>query len=312
MTTLATHSRSILWGNDFNSNALGGSLISHKECEQAIRPSLNFTAKLLSFFQRSITNVRQIFNHNLSCSVITSPLDKSFRSNMYRMFGYGSLMSGHSFKKMSGGTSPNRLNFGSCFSDIGKFVVKMVCFIEQFFIRRGRNKKAIDPLIDTYNTPFRGWFWDFNFIIKIQIPLAIFKKYFRILPIARDWSRILKNNRVSPKSNSFFAFCKVTLPYNRNGFIFVNGKIPFFLSLHRFVSSRNRSEESTGKLGWKLKFFSDYFIVRLRKSVGVYFLRFENYFRKPVTGIKPIWKGLISFMLTREFKLYGSYCFHIG
>jgi hypothetical protein len=99
---------------------------------------------------------------------------------------------------------------------------------------------------------------------------------------------------------------------NRNGFSIVNSKVPFLLGLHGFVSGRDGSEKRACKLRWKAKFFSHSLVIRLRESVGINFFGFKNYFRKPIAGIQPIWEDLVGFMLTREFKLYGSYCFHIG
>ena len=297
MTTLTTHSRGVLWGNQLYSDPFCGSLVGNAECEFTIRPTINLTAKLLSLFQRSVSNVRQIFKHNLSCTDGLGPLHKSFRSNMHGMSGYGCLVPRHSFEKLSGRTGSNRLYFGSGSSNVRKLMIEMVRFVKQVFVWGRCYKKSFDALVDTNNASFFGWLRNFNFIRKIHIPLAVFKEYFRILPIIWNRPRILKCDRVSPKSNSFFGSCKISFPDNGDRFLFVNRKIPLLLSFHRFVSSRNGSEKSAGKLGWKAELFSNNFVIRLGKSIRINFFGLEDYFRKPIAGIKPIWKNLISLMI---------------
>ena len=179
MTTFTAHTRSIFGRNNLHRKTFGSSLISHTKCKFSIRPPVNFTSKSFTFVFRCFSYVRQILKNNFSCTNRISPIYKSFRSNMHRMFSYGSLVSRHPLHELSRRSGSNCLYFGSGFSDVRKFIVQMISFVKQFIaIRVSRYKKSFDTLIHPNNNALRFRFWYINLIGEVKKPLLTTKRYF--------------------------------------------------------------------------------------------------------------------------------------
>ena len=261
--TTVAHPRSVPGGDRLNRDPLSLSLISDTKSELTKRPPVDPPPQSFSLTLRGFSNITEILKDNFSSTNGLSPSYKSFRSNMHRMPGYGSLMSRHSPKELSGRASSNRLYPGSMSPYVEKFLVQMVRSIKQFIISRiGCYKESLNSLIDPHQRSFDYWFGNIDFIGKIQIPLFSSLREFRVLPVIRYFSEVIKSNGVGPKSDTFFGSIKVSPPDYRDQLLFEGSKAPFLLlGLLGLVGRRDCSEKGTGKLGREIEFFSYGFVV---------------------------------------------------
>jgi len=170
--------------DDCSFYALLSKLIARLELQRCIRPSADFLTKVLSFLQRSFSDIAEVFEHDYPSSNFLSITGQVLRGNMQEMFRNGPFAVCQTSFQTSGTPGTYGLNRGSSKSDTFSQVVQTSAGKEKSFTVGGvrGDKHTLDAGIHSYNASLSFKVRNFFFIAKKQIHFIFDNFKFRVLP----------------------------------------------------------------------------------------------------------------------------------
>ena len=271
----------------FNADVLR--FVGNVELPLSERPSVDFGAEVFPSFERTVSNVRQVFNDNPPCAVRNRILDQCFGSDMQEMSCYSSLVSIHPPQEAAGRAGANRLDLCAGSTDASTAVIKFAAIEEKCFGvgRIGGDHQPLDAEINTNNAASRLRLRRVNMMGQQKIPHAVNSLEFRLSPtgdrnglggqcdyLAKDADAMLaRAHKISPR-------------HHRQSRLLVNTKPPPIHRLGCFVGSCDLSEYVACQLRWCFKLLSDRGVESALQPVGVQFFGLEHLFGHPVCRLQ--------------------------
>jgi len=312
MTAGTTPTACVAGTDRFQFNADSRSLVCNLESHIGVWPSVNFGSEIPPLAQRTVSNVREFFYHDLSCPDLNRVADQCLRGGVQEHSGYGSLVPGHPSQEPPGISGANRLDSRTSASDARTTVIQFTPVVEKWFsvCRVGSDKHSLYSHIDSDNTALGPRLWNLNLAGEDQIPLLAHTFEPGILPSSiGHGARVGNGKDLSPKCNSFIGAVEIPLPDNRHHGASELGQAPFLVSLGRLVGSTHSLAQRTSQLRRKAH-LAEVGVVGFCESVRVQFLSFEGNFRKPVRGLQPNDEESVSFCAAGNFEFDYADCFH--
>jgi putative transposase len=273
---------------------------------------MDFGAEVFPLAQRSVSDIAEFFDHDLSCSNFNRVADQCLGAHMREMGGYGSLIPRHPAKQASGGLGTNRLDGSASAPDTRTTVIKLTSVEEKWFGigRIGRNQHTFDSEVATDDAPFILWVWNLNFVSQAEEPLFPDAFDLGVFPCAsRQGSGISNGQKFTPKRDTFFGAIEVPLPHHRNHGAGELSQSPSLVRSGGLVGSADSFAEGAGQLRGQ-SHLPDVGVVSFRQSVRVQFLGLEGNIGKPICSFQPNSKQSVSFCAAGNLELDCANCFH--
>ena len=300
----------ILGANVFSFNTEGSCFVSNLELEACKGPAIDFSSEVFAFLNHTISDVGEVLQHNLSCSVFNCVRDQGFGSNMQEMFCYGCFVAPEPLKEAMSGTRANSLNFSASEAYASPMVIEDSSLVENGFAVLGVrcHEHALDSKIDTYDTAFSLDLRNVNFVCQDQVPDSVNEIYSGIFPAAvRDTS--LELDEVAPNRGSFLAPVEVTFPNHGNSVGLKHSKFPTFQTQGCFIRGGNLFTSTASELALQLKLLPERGVMGLGNSVAVQVLGLEDNLGEPVHS-QQVTSADIFEISTDNLEFGCSYGFH--
>jgi hypothetical protein len=314
ITALGASPTSVLGGNQFQGNSLGGGFVLNKELSHSIGPTVDPISHVLSFGNTGFTDISQIFHYYSLCSLLFSPAYKLFRRTMQHVLGYGCFVPRHTLQESTGGTRANRLYFGPFSTDTSATMIQSATTNSHSLgvDGVGGSKNSLDSRVNSNNTASRLKFWNFNIVSKNQIPNVVALLKLGVSPLLSWWnSFISKNNWFSPEADTFsFGIGKVSTPNYWHNLLLKLNFMPLLLGSLRLISGRQGTKHGASQLGREFKLATNVTVVFLVKAWNASILCFKHLWGDVVAGSKKRFAELVKLLRLPNFNLDSSYSFH--
>ena len=311
MATDTTSTACVFRTDDLSFNSKSLCFVPYLKSGLGVRPPVNFGPEVLSFAQRTVSDVRQVFHDNTPCSNFNRVANQCFRSDMQEMSRYGSFVTTHASQETPGRPSTNGLNSSASAPDARTAVIQHPAMKEKCFgvCAVGSDQHPLDPHVNAHNAALLLRVWDFNLVGEKQIPLLANPLELRIFPVFWQRAWIVDHKQLTPKGDSFFRPIEITLPNYRHYRTREFCKFPFACGLGCLVSGTDNFAEGTRKLGWEVH-PTQACVMSLGQTVGVKFLGIKHNFGNPISRFQPNAEHLVSFSAACNLDFGCSNNFH--
>jgi REP element-mobilizing transposase RayT len=312
MAAGTTPTACVTGANRFQFNSNGGCLVSDLKSHISIRPAMDFGSEVFPLAQRSVSDILQVFNHDLSCSDLNRVADQCLGAHMREMGGYGSLVPRQPAKQASGGLGANRLDNAAGAPDTRTTVIQHPAVEEKWFGigRVGGDQHPLNAHIDANDTAFGLRFGNLDFVSQAEKPLVAYTLDLGVFPRTfRQWAGISNGQKLTPKCDAFIGAIEVPLPHRRDNGAGELSQSPTLVRLGGLVGGADGFAEGAGQLR-RQPHLSKVGIVSFCQSIRVQFLGLEDNVRKPVRRLQPNSKQSVSFCAARNFEFDCADCFH--
>ena len=108
----------------FHINADSRRLVCDFETHIGERPAMHLGTQVFSLGQRTVSDVRQVFHHDASCSDFDRVANQCLACDVQEVSRYGCFIARHALQQASGGTSSNGLDGGAVAPDTRTTVIQ--------------------------------------------------------------------------------------------------------------------------------------------------------------------------------------------
>jgi hypothetical protein len=300
----------VLGANVFSFNTEGSCFVSNLELEACKGPAIDFGSEVFAFINRTISDVGEVLQHNLSCAVFNCVRDQGLRGNMQEMFCYGCFVAPEPPEEAMSGTRANSLNFSASESDTGSMMVEDSSPVENGFAVFGvcGNEHALYSKVSAYDTAFCFNLRNVNFVREKEVPNSVYEFDLGILPSSiRDISFEL--NKGAPDGGSFLCAPEIPVVDDRNNVLFEHSKFPAFQTQSSFIGGSDLFTSAASELASQLKLLPERSVMGLGNSVAVQVLGLEDNLREPVHSQQVTGADIFE-ISTDDLELDCSYGFH--
>jgi hypothetical protein len=105
-------------------------------------------------------------------------------------------------------------------------------------------------------------------------------------------------------------FIKISFPDQGERGVLKNGQFPSFIGFGSLIGCCDVLADTTGKLRWKMKFFTKGRIIGLGQAIGIHFFRIESQRRQPIQGLEVVFDYFRGLGRAFNFDFSGTENFH--
>jgi len=295
----------------FHSNTHSSGLVCDKELSLCIRPSVDFGAEVFPFAQRTVSDVRQVFQAERSCPVFDRVGYQFFTCPVEQGHRYGSFMAAHASQETPRTFRANGLNSRAFSADAGTAMVFHPSLEKECAVVRGicGNHQPLDSEVATNDAAIGLGFRDFDFMGETQIPNLANPFYLGIFPSTFRNGRVLQRNWLSENGDTLFVLEQIAFIGQRNSGSLVDAQIPLFESLQCLIAGGDLPEQGASQLRGDAKLLTNHGIESAGKSVGVEFFGLKNLLRHPASSREVADGHRIEMLGLSNFQLDCANCF---
>ena len=265
----------------FNSNS--SSFIPDLKPGISVRPTVDFGSEVFPFAQRTVSDIRQVFNHDPSRADFNRVVDQCFRSDMQEMSRYGSLIPGEPLQESSGTSGANGLDSSASAPDASAAVIKHPAVEEKCFGvgRVGRDQHAFDAHVHPDNATLGFKCGNFNLMGKQQIPLVTNTLDLGIFPANFRYVRMLQSDGLAKNGDAFSVAEQVASVSQRHGWPLIDAQIPFAQGLQSFITGSHLAKQGAGQLRRQSELLADGRVKSAVQTIRVQFFGLKHLLGNP-------------------------------